>query len=398
MGVLGEDPMSWQSIPPRLVRSLQRRPLLLAGAVAFHNRIRMLAAGRKRGELAALAAIAIVGALVLVFALQEPTLGRVVPWLLSHWALVVAVVFFYVGSLVARLRRDLEKAGRGSWLAATSRVQPERGKAIAERVLAALLWRFVVGAALASLLALHRSVAIVQASQLAGLIAAGALLGTAGGWWLSTRTQRAAAEGSRYVPRFGRVRKSHAPSAAALSRWPMAQAFAWSRPENTRFLLAAAILSVPGGTSAVGALSVLAMWLLLSYLVALLRALPLVARSASEWLRSTPIGFWAFAQSIAARALFHQCCGTLIATGVLLTLGTPLPAALYVAALWLAVVVLVTAVALADGYRGCSSPLKLALALAAALLAEERGQGWGISIALVIGAWHVRRGAAYERA
>ncbi len=98
-----------------------------------------------------------------------------------------------------------------------------------------------------------------------------------------------------------------------------------------------------------------------------------------------------------ARALLHQVCGTLIGTTVLAAMGSPPATAFYGGVLWLSLVALATAVSLADCYRGRSPTVKLSLAVATTLLAEERGHGWGISFAVLFGALHLHRGATHER-
>jgi hypothetical protein len=248
-------------------------------------------------------------------------------------------------------------------LIATPRMHEPR-TTIALAVSFALMWRFLLIFALTCLAALNTSVTTAEALRLSGFIATGCVAGALAGWFFLRRFPRTPLESSRYVPRFGLTRANFAPSTAALSRWPILQAFAWSRPENTRFLLAAALLSIPAGAGTVGAVCGLALWFLLFYLVALLRAVPYVAWLAAEWLRSTPIGFAAFAWPIAERALLHQLCGTLIVTAVLVVMGAPFATAPYGASVWLTVVMLTTALALVDCYRGRSPAAKLTLVIA----------------------------------
>jgi hypothetical protein len=115
-------------------------------------------------------------------------------------------------------------------------------------------------------------------------------------------------------------------------------------------------------------------------------------------LRSTPITFWEFAWPLARRALLHQLCGALIAMGVMLMLGSSLFIAIYFGTLWLTLVVLTAALSLADCYRARSHMVKTTLSMLTTLLAEERGHGWGISLALLLTALHLRMGASHARA
>ena len=224
----------------------------------------------------------------------------------------------------------------------------------------------------------------------------GAIVGGPCGWWLSRRAPTRSREHSRYTlrPRHG---TQTAPSSAPLSHWPIAQAFAWGRPENARFLLGAAVLTVPGGTGILGALSLLVAWTVASYLGALLVAIPHVGRAASQWLRSTPITFRDFAWPLARRALLHQALGTLVGMGAMLALGVSPATAIYLGAVWWTVVVLTATVGLADCYRGRSPAAKTVLSTLTVLLVDERVHGLGISIAAFLAILHLRIGARHER-
>jgi hypothetical protein len=254
-----------------------------------------------------------------------------------------------------------------------------------------------VAAAALLLVSVGAAVTVEDTLRLSALIAAGGGAGALCGTWLARRTTARRHAGSRYAPRPTSAARS-LPSSAALSRWPIAQAFAWSRPENARLLLAAAILSVPLGAGILGGLFIIATWLAGSYLAALLIALTRVARYASEWLRSTPITFWAFAWPLARRVLFHQLCGTVVAVGILSMLGAPPSTAIYFGTIWMTLVVLVAALSLADCYRAQSPTVKTVLSMMAALVAEERAHGWGLSLAVALAALHLRIGAKHARA
>jgi hypothetical protein len=315
---------------------------------------------------------------------------------LSYGGIVVTASGLYVASLVMRLRRKVEAARARLWLIATPRVDSRSIGATVLPVAVPLLLRYLVALAAMFLLSLDSAVTLQQSLQLAALVTIGAAVGTLSAAALARPRRKRRNEGSRYILR--PTRSAHfAPSSAALSHWPIAQAFAWSRPENARFLLAAAILSAPGGTGVLGALLILVMWVVVSYLVAVLVAIPYVARTASEWLRSTPMTFWAFAWPLARRAVLHQICGTLIAIAASLMLGSSPLTAIYLGTLWMTIVVTTAAIGLADCYRARSATMKTTLSIVSALVVEERAQGWGISLALLLGALHLRVGASYER-
>ncbi|MFC4307838.1 hypothetical protein ACFPN2_01985 [Steroidobacter flavus] len=103
------------------------------------------------------------------------------------------------------------------------------------------------------------------------------------------------------------------PDSAGLAGWPIAQVLSWSRPENSRYVLIAALLAVQGGSSAVAGLSVVAMYFVASYLAALVSAMTTVAKSAAIWLRATPITLMGFVWSVSRRAFAHQCIGVALA-------------------------------------------------------------------------------------
>jgi hypothetical protein len=390
--------MERSSIPSCMPRWLRRHPVLLTAAIAAVNRLRRCAlAGRRASGVLAAVSIGAASTLLVVFAASGGRAALAMHWLLSHAGLVIAVAGSYAAMQIARRRRDVETARRASWLVATPRVEGASGAATAALVLLPLFGRFSLAVGVSLGLSLDRGVTIAQALELDALLVAGAAGGALGGWWLLRRSTAQAAPGSRYTIR-PRQAVAFAPSSGALSRWPIAQAFAWRRPENSRLILLAAILTVPGGTGLLGSMCLLAMWVVGSYLAALVVAVPHAARRAVEWLRSTPIGFWSFAWPLARRALAHQLCGTFAGMGVMLLLGSSLAGALYAGVLWMAIVVLTAALGLADSYRARSPAVKATLSVLAALLAEQLARGWGIALALLLAAWHLRRGGVHARA
>jgi hypothetical protein len=239
------------------------------------------------------------------------------------------------------------------------------------------LLQFVVASALILLLDVREAGSGDVAIKLIRCIGGGLLGGALIGWMLdSSRAERHV--GSRYVARV-KPRAKLTPSSDGLAGWPIAQVRAWSRPENSRVVLVAALLAVQAGSSALGGLAVVAAWLLASYLGALLSAIVQVAKAAAAWLRSTPISFPEFAWSIARRAMLHQVLGTAVAAGLMLVLGAPASLAVQASGLWLLIVSLVTGATLADCYRGRSPAIRIALSLAA--------------LAALAAIWQLRAGA-----
>jgi hypothetical protein len=316
---------------------------------------------------------------------------------LNHAAIVVAAAALYTAVFVPKRRRIVVEARARSWLVATPCARSARGFAVFAAVAASLFTRWLAAAVLALLASLNAAVTFEQSLTLLWLVTAGGVVGALLGGWLALRGSKPKREGSRYTRRPKPVAFAR-PSAAALSRWPVAQALAWARPENARLLLLVAILTVPSGIGPIAAVGMLASWAIVSYLGALLLAVPLVARAASDWLRSTPISYWAFAWPIAQRGLLHQLGGTLVGIAVMMVLGAAPATAIYAGTIWLAVVVLVTALSLADCYRARSPFMKITLALIAVLFAEQRAHGWGVSLAVVLTGLHLRGGTRHARA
>jgi hypothetical protein len=192
--------------------------------------------------------------------------------------------------------------------------------------------------------------------KLIAAIAAGVCAGGALGWRASIDRSSERTPASRYV-------HSKRPGAQALSTWPIAQVLAWSRPENSRYVLIVALFAVQGGSSAILGLSVVALYFIGSYLVALVSALLSVAQSASAWLRSTPMTLSEFVWALSQRALIHQVLGTAAASAFMVLVGAPLMPVLQIAALWLGLVISISGCALVDCYRGRSPAMKVALGL-----------------------------------
>lgn len=385
--------MTWPSIPRTIPRWLHRHPLALTTAVTWANRIRRL--GRRRSA-SSFVAITVLVALVLTLVAAADWTRFVMQQALNYSAIVVAVSGLYAASLMSRHRRTIETARAKAWLVATPLASRGSMQTLLFTVLP-LMWRTTAAVMLAVLLTLDASVSVDQSLQLSALIVIGTAVGGPCGWWLSRGGAIRGRPTSRYTPR-RRPKTSITPSTDALAHWPIAQAFAWGRPENARLLLGAAVLTIPGGTGILGALFILGTWTVGYYLVALLFAIPHVGRSALQWLRSTPITFWAFAWPLVRRALLHQVIGTLAAMGVALALSASLSTAMYLGLIWLALAMLIWTISLADAYRARSFAIKTAISAFAALLAEARVHGLGVVIAVFVAVLHLHLGANHERA
>lgn len=388
--------MDWLAIPSYLPRWLRQHPHLLTSALANVNAIRRLTSTRRRAGIGALVAILLLSGLTIALLISDRKATWAVQSALNNGGIIITASGLCALWLVLWLKREVGITIARSWLSGTPSVDAHSSKTSGVLLVVALAWRYSIVLAGFFLLSLS-SVTFQQSWQLAMLVTIGSCVGGLCAWVISRRQPKHRREGSRYVPK--PTRASHfAPSSVPLSRLPITHAFAWGRPENMRFLVGAAVLAVPGGAGVLGPLFTLAAWGGVSYLIAVLVAVPYVARRASEWLRSTPMSFWQFAWPLSRRALAHQLCGTLIGIAVFLMLGSSLLTPVYIGALWMTVVVTTAAISLADSYRAKSPAMKTSVSIVSALVVEERAHGWGISLALVIAALHLRAGAAHARA
>lgn len=365
---------------------LRRHPALLVEWLRFVN-----ALSRWRGE-GGPAALLILSVLAVVIAALLALSGHVVgaiEMLADHWVLLAVVAAIYAATSVSGRRRELEEAMSQSWLIATP--IPPRSLLVSHaiRVLLPLVVIAAIVVMFPALVALTNEGIGAAAGKVACAATGGLLIGGVFGWWTGGRVKASGAVPSRYVPQprvrsaarasgeFGRrtgkdagaaralANASMRPGASALAGWPIAQVLAWSRPENSRYVLIAALLAVQGGSSAIAGLSVVAMYFVASYLAALMSATTTVARSAAAWLRATPITLVGFVWSISRRALAHQIIGVALAVGCMAMLGAPIGMALQIAALWLGLFVSIAGFALADNYGGRSPLVKIALSIAA---------------------------------
>lgn len=370
---------------------LSGNPLLREIALRAGSRLH-----RRRGVLA-LSAIAIAAVALLTWSsaasLYEPM--RQLIELLSRFGFVMgALAAGHAVLLVSKHRRLVLDEYRTSWLSAAPISRGTINRVIVLRVAAKAVVHLAI--ILAVLSALHLLAGIpVSTSPLTPLVAAGFAAGGVIGWLLPHRV-RNGWEASRYAPRL-REHANEPGGARALAHWPIAQVFAWQRPENSRFVVVAVLFSVQGGSSIAGGLAVVAAWLLAIYLVSLLQAVITSGRAAARWLRTTPIPFATFAWSIGKRALLHQLIGVSIGAVLGVMLGGPAAMILYLSALWMTIVLCVPAVTLAASYRGEYAPFKLALSIAGLAAVETRAHGWAIPLALAMAALYVRRAMNFGR-
>lgn len=381
-----------QRIPrPRHSRSLaQQHPLLFAEWLAVCNLLRR---ARAHTAVVLAAIVGILVALAVVLLTLAPKFRGLFAGLLDYRALVIAVIGLYAAFTVGKRRERAEVRYTQFWLAAAPVRQYSRTLAILAVTLLPLAVQLLVACGLLGAMGVAGDVDATVVGKVMLWAAVATAIGSAVGWWSARGSRADALEGSRYVGAI-KPRSETLPSLVALSGWPVAQVRAWGRPENLRILvLIPALFAVQAGSSAVHGLSVLAIWVLGGYLGGLLRAVWHTARSAADWLRSTPIPFAQFAWVMTRRALLHQFVGTTVAAAVMLSLGAPLASVLYVSALWLAIVVLAYSIFVVDAYRSRPPLIRLVLSFATLSIVEAREHGWSIPLAALLAAWHLRAGA-----
>lgn len=343
--------MNWKSFPSWTPGPLRRHVVLLAEWLQAANALnRWRVQLTNRSIFLALIGLALAAAAVTVLATR---FAVAVGLLADYWVLTAVVTAVYAANSVARRRRRVHEQHLQSWLIAAPISQASVRASQTIRTLLPITAQFF-GAGLLILLAGEANVA----GKVIAAIAAGLLVGTVLGWRTGVDRSASRSPASHYV-RFKRT------GAQALSAWPISQVLAWSRPENSRYVLVIALFAVQGGSSAAVSLSVVALYFIGSYLAALLSALMSVAKAASVWLRSTPMALSEFVWLLSRRALIHQVLGTALVVAFMLLLGAPLMPSLQMAVLWLSLVISVSGCALVDCYRGRSPALKVALCFVA---------------------------------
>lgn len=361
---------------------LRRHPALL---VEWLRLLNSLSRWREQGARTGAIVLSALAVMIALFVSLSRHALSAIETLAHFWILLAIVAAIYGVTSVSGRRRQLEELESQSWLIAAP--IPPRSLLISQaiRVLLPLFVLAAIAVMFPALVAMTHEGIGAAAEKVACAAAGGLFVGSVLGWWSGGRAKTSGVVASRYVPQ-PRARRSPSaplvsqastgkgefapatgmrPDAAGLAGWPIAQVLSWSRPENSRYVLVAALLAVQGGSSAMAGLSVVAMYFVASYLAALVVAMTTVASSAAAWLRATPITLMGFLWSVSRRALMHQFIGVALAVACTLVPGAPLGMALEVAALWLGLFTSISGFALVDSYRGRSPLVKIALSIAA---------------------------------
>jgi hypothetical protein len=326
--------------------------------------------------------------LLLFVYLLGPRINDGLHYVKAHLTWLVVPAVLHAALTVSQRRDQISAALRDSWLAATPQAARSRRSALVISVLSVPLAHLAM--VIAILLALQyvgRGDAVVVRqlmTAVTGALAGGALIGA-----VFTRKSRGDARpGSRYVPGKSNAHARAAPSLRALSRWPIASAFAWATPDTVRWPAMAAMLSVMSGSSALAGLGVVGFWMLVVYMVTLCTSTLRVAREAALWLRSTPLPFSRFALAIGARSLVHQLLATfIIAALVALETRTVWQSLVFVAP-WIAFVLVAytTTIALAFASRG-GTRFTILLSTVAFAVGEFMQRGVAVPLAVIICCW-----------
>jgi hypothetical protein len=368
---------------------------LLALLLTLRNRALRLAE-RPRRLLASLVvgAAAIDGLLTIAQLMGARQLNVWLTYLESHasWLMLLAAV--QAAITVARRRGQVGAALRDSWLSAAPRSAQTKRSSFILGVIWAPLAQLIIVIALVLLLHYAGQGDGEALRQLIVFIVTGCGAGILVGAMFTTKQRSADRPGSRYVP--GKL-AAHAPasaSLAALSRWPIASAFAWATPDTVRWPLMAAMLSVMSGSSALVGLGVVGFWMLIVYIATLFTSTVRVAREAALWLRSTPLSFGRFAFAIGGRSFAHQVVATaVIGACFALETGTVWKSLLFVSP-WIAFVMVayVTTIGYAFSMRRGRRVTILVSAISIACV-ESLQRGTAVPLALAVCWWQFRLGA-----
>jgi hypothetical protein len=364
-------------------RWLGTQPMLLTQALSAMNWSARAAQRMRtpRGALLALALGAVVPAAVtatVIVGASTSTFG----WLLEHASILSGVAGVHALLAIARRRVEVSLRHMRSWLVAVPQSASALRIGYGVEVLGPLAAQLTGAVCITAILGLAAGAPIEGCLALVAWLAGGAAVGAAiGARWPVARSDERSAD-SRYVPKVRGV--VSVPSFGGLSGWSVRQAVAWHRPENSRFLFIMAALSVPAGSSAWLGIAIVAFWTLASYMTTLLAAVMRVGREASIWLRATPVKFAPFAWAMIGRALIHQVVGSALVGTTLAFAGTPIGTVVQLASAWLAIVLVVSTVSLADAFRARPSAARLAVYVTATIVAEYRAHGWAFPLAVVI--------------
>ena len=375
---------------------VRRRPHLFALLLALRNRVSRLA--HRRMSVAASVAASLFTVSGIAFAanlLGTQEIDRWITYIDDHVGWLLLLAGLQEAITVAKRRKQLNAELRDSWLAATPRA------ALTTRwtLLAGVLWvpliQYVVVVALLLILryAGQGDAAILR--HIAASIGVGFIGGVLLGSFFSTPKGRADRPGSRYVPgKKSKASNSATASLAALSRWPIASAFAWATPDTIRWPLMAALLSVMGGSSILTGLGVVGFWMLMLYMATLCALTLRVANDAAHWLSSTPLSFRRFAIAIGVRSFVHQLLAAALVVAFQVVNGVAVFRAILTVTPWIAFVMVAYSTSIAYCFRmRRGARVSIALSAVSIAVVESLHRGAAVPLALGVVVWQLRSGA-----
>jgi hypothetical protein len=389
------------SMPALRSRFVRERPHLHSGLLSLRN-----SAERMRTHPALVTgwfAAILLAMTAVVFAAHRVDSDQAHSWLIlverqSLWLMLL--VGLQTATTVARRRKLVTARLRDSWLSATPFSISTRRSSLVVGVLGVpTLQIFIL---LGLLLLLHfaakgePSVLRHVVMSICGGFASGVLLG----FVVSIKGSKNDRPGSRYIP--GKKlhgRNTAVASLSALSRWPVASAFAWATPDTVRWPLMAAMLSVMSGSSAITGLTVVTFWMLILFVVTLCTATLRVTHQATYWLRVTPLSFNALAAALISRSLAYQVLASTFVALILCLAGLTVLQALVLAAVWIAFVLVAYCTTISYCYRTRSNVntqrarISIALSAAAIGILEFIHRGTALPCAIFICLWQWRLGA-----
>jgi hypothetical protein len=327
-----------------------------------------------------LGAMAIVIALIALGLLARAPIRGAVHFVSEHLVVAGALVAMLTSVQVHRGRRVWSDYYLRGWLATVPLTSSAVTRVVVMRAAASSVVELV-------LLSLACTLA-TPAAPLLSAVWVGGLGGAMLGWWMPHReppTPRRSMVYSVAPPARGQL--------TALARWPISQAKLWLPRRAIETLVILGMLALPMDVSGNVAIASVFAFLVFVYLIVLLSATLHVVREGARWLRPTPLSFSRFAWSILRDPMLRQLQWTVAAAVLLIALGIDPSRATRLAEFWLAVVIAASSVATVQAYGSRPTYTHMAVSLGIVTAAEAIKQYAALPCALLISAWHIRKGS-----
>jgi hypothetical protein len=308
---------------------------------------------------------------------------------LTHLQIVLIMAAVQASAVVKRQRTKWQATYVHSWLA-TLPLQPSAfTRAIALRAFSSALIVLIVVCVVALGASVLSHSGIAESLRLLGIYCVGGVMGSLLGWWFPQRTRRVDQIASTDAGAAGSAAQVVTPSLNVLSRWPIAQARVWNNPRTLVRTLLPVMLAIPMGVSANVAIAILILLGVSVHLVVLLRATAYVAGKSAAWLRPTPISLGRFTWAVMRRPLLQQVQWSVLASVMLIALGCAPATALRVAEFWLALVSVISSLAVSHAYESQTMKLKALFVVTALTTVETRMRHATLAPALLFSGWQL---------